>query len=309
MDVVTVFGASGFVGRYVVRELARSGARVRAAVRLPERANFLKPMGDVGQITPVAANIRDDASVAAAVDGADTVINLVGVLFSGGKQSFNAVHVDGARRVAAAAKAAGAERLVHMSAIGADPASDSLYAASKGAGEALVREIFPTAAIVRPSLVFGPEDDFFNRFAVMARLAPALPLIGGGKTRFQPVYVGDVADAFAALAAGKGAPGSTYEFGGPRVYTFRRLMEMILAEIGRKRLLVPVPFPVAMAQAAVTELAPLPILTRDQVRLLRHDNVISGDFPGLDDLAVEATSLEAILPTYLRRYRRGVWHT
>lgn len=309
MDVVTVFGASGFIGRYVVREIARTGARVRAAVRRPEHAGFLKPMGDVGQITPMAANIRDDASVAAAVAGADTVINLVGILYEQGRQRFSDVQAEGARRVAAAAKAAGAERLVQMSAIGADPDSDSLYASTKGIAERHVRDIFPDASIVRPSIVFGPEDDFFNRFAALARFVPALPLIGGGHTRFQPVHVGDIADAIAAAAAGKGAPGMTYEFGGPRIYTFRRLMEMILHEIGRKRLLVPVPFPVATAQAAILELSPFPLLTRDQVRLLRHDNVVSGELPGLDDLGIEATALEAILPTYLRRYRRGVWHT
>ena len=309
MNVVTVFGASGFVGRYVVRELARTGARVRAAVRRPDRAGFLKPMGDVGQITPIQANIRDDAPVPAAVAGADTVINLVGILFPHGKQNFLSLQADGARRVAAAAKAAGAERLIQMSAIGASPNSESVYASTKGIGESYVHDIFPEASIVRPSLVFGPEDDFFNRFAALARIAPALPLIGGGPTRLQPVYVGDVADAIAAIAAGKGKPGTTYELGGPRVYSFRRLIEMILEEIGRKRLLVPVPFPVAMVQAAVLELSPVPLLTRDQVRLLRHDNVLSGDYPGLDDLAIEPTSLEAILPSYLRRYRRGIWHT
>ncbi|MEX2454594.1 MAG: complex I NDUFA9 subunit family protein [Rhodospirillaceae bacterium] len=309
MDVVTVFGASGFIGRHVVREIARTGARVRAAVRRPEHAGFLKPMGDVGQIAPMAANVRDDASVAAAVAGADTVINLVGILHEQGRQRFADVQADGARRVAAAAKAAGAERLVQMSAIGADPDSDSLYASTKGIAERHVREIFPDAVIVRPSIVFGPEDDFFNRFAALARFVPALPLIGGGHTRFQPVHVGDIADAIAAAAAGKAAPGTTFEFGGPQTYTFRRLMEMILHEIGRKRLLVPVPFPLATAQAAILELSPIPLLTRDQVRLLRHDNVVSGELPGLDDLGIEATALEAILPTYLRRYRRGVWHT
>tara|TARA_R110000868_G_scaffold32036_2_gene116889 strand:+ start:589 stop:1518 length:930 start_codon:yes stop_codon:yes gene_type:complete len=309
MDVVTVFGASGFIGRYVIGELARTGVRVRAAVRRPDSASFLKPMGDVGQITPIAANIRDDASVAAAIDGADTVINLVGVLFPGGKQNFNTLHVDGAQRVAKAAKAAGAERLVHMSALGADTESDSVYASSKGIGEQLVRDAFPGASIVRPSIVFGPEDDFFNKFAVIARLSPALPLIGGGHTRFQPVYAGDVADAFANICADPKTAGATFELGGPQIYSFRELMEIMLDEIDRKRCLVPVPFAIAKLQAAVLELSPIPILTRDQVRQLRHDNVLSGDFPGLDDLGVEATTLDAILPSYLRRYRRGVWHS
>lgn len=310
MEVVTVFGASGFIGRYVVQELAKSGVRVRAAVRLPERAGFLRPMGDVGQVTPIAANIRDDASVAAAVDGADTVINLVGILYETGKQTFGDVQADGARRVAAAAKAAGARRFVQMSAIGADAGAESHYAASKGAGEELVRDIFPSAAVVRPSVVFGQEDEFFNKFAALARLAPALPLIGGGQTQFQPVYVGDVAEAIATIVGDEQSSGMTYELGGPQIYSFKDLMEIVLDGIGRRRFLVPVPFLVAMMQAAVLELSPFPpLLTRDQVRLLRHDNIVTGDLPGLDDLGIEATAVETIVPTYLNRYRRGVWHT
>lgn len=319
MDVVTVFGASGFIGRYVVAEIAKSGARVRASVRRPDRASFLKPMGDVGQVTPIAANIRDDASVAAAVDGADTVINLVGILFPGSKQTFESLQSDGAHRVARAARATGAQRLVQVSAIGADAESDSAYASTKGIGENLVREAFPGASIVRPSIVFGPEDDFFNRFAALARFTPALPLIGGGHTKFQPVYVGDVADAIAAICNEPKSAGTTYELGGPRIYSFRELMEIVLKEIDRKRLLVPVPFPIATAQAAVLELAfwlpkvlnlgANPPVTVDQVKLLRHDNVMSGNLPGLEDLGVDATALETIVPAYLRRYRRGVWHT
>jgi NADH dehydrogenase len=309
MDVVTVFGASGFIGRYVVGEIAKTGARVRAAVRRPESASFLKPMGDVGQVTPIPANIRDDASVAAAVDGADVVINLVGILFPGGKQTFNALQAEGAQRVAMAAKAAGAERLVQMSAIGADADSESVYASTKGIGEQFVQDAFPGASIVRPSIVFGPEDDFFNKFAVIARLAPALPLIGGGHTKFQPVYVGDVAAAVAAICANPKTSSTTFEVGGPQVYSFRQLMEILLAEIDRKRLLAPLPFPIAKLQAALLELSPIPILTRDQVRLLQQDNVLSGDFPGLEDLGIDATTLEAILPSNQRRYRRGVWHT
>jgi uncharacterized protein YbjT (DUF2867 family) len=309
MDVVTVFGASGFIGRYVVGEIAKTGARVRAAVRRPDSASFLKPMGDVGQVTPISANIRDDASVAAAVEGADAVINLVGILFPGGKQTFNALQAEGAQRVAMAAKAAGVERLVQMSAIGADADSESVYASTKGIGEQLVQEAFPGASIVRPSIVFGPEDDFFNKFAAIARLAPALPLIGGGHTKFQPVYVGDVAAAVAAICTNPKTAGTTFEVGGPQVYSFRQLMEILLAEIDRKRLLAPLPFPIAKLQAALLELSPIPILTRDQVRLLQQDNVLTGDFPGLEDLGIDATTLEAILPSYLRRYRRGVWHT
>ena len=319
MDVVTVFGASGFIGRYVVREIAKTGARVRAAVRRPERAGFLKPMGDVGQIAPVAANIRDDASVAAAVDGADTVINLVGILLSSGRQNFAGVQAEGAARVATAAKASGAKTFIQMSALGADPDSESEYASSKGIGEQRVLEAFPGATVFRPSVVFGPEDDFFNKFAALARLAPALPLIGGGHTRFEPVYVGDVADAVAAVAIAPEKGGRVFELGGPATYSFRELMEITLKEIDRKRLLVPVPFPVAHVQAGLIELAtlvptllklgPTPPLTRDQVRLLRRDNVTSGDYPGLDDLGIDATALETIVPTYLRQYRRGVWHS
>jgi uncharacterized protein YbjT (DUF2867 family) len=319
MDVVTVFGASGFIGRYVVGEIAKSGARVRAAVRRPDRASFLKTMGDVGQITPVAANIRDDASVAAAIEGADTVINLVGILFPGSKQTFESLQADGAHRVSRAARAAGVERLIQVSAIGADAESESAYASTKGIGETLVQETFLGVGVVRPSIVFGPEDDFFNRFAALARFTPALPLIGGGHTKFQPVYVGDVADAIAAICRDPKSAGTIYELGGPRIYSFRQLMEIVLKEIDRKRLLVPVPFPIATAQAALLELAFLlpkmlnlganPPVTVDQVKLLRHDNVLSGELPGLEDLGVDATALETIVPSYLRRYRRGVWHT
>ena len=319
MKVVTVFGGSGFIGRYVVREIAKTGARVRVAVRRPESAGFVKSMGDVGQVVPTAANIRDDASVAAAVDGADMVINCVGILFPQGKQTFDNLQAEGAGRGAAAAKTAGAERLIQISAVGADADSDSSYARSKAAGEALVTEAFSGATIIRPSLVFGPEDDFFNKFAAIARLAPALPLIGGGQTMFQPVYTGDVADAVAAAAQNAKSVGTTYELGGPRTYSFKELMEIMLAEIGRKRLLVPMPFFAASIQAGVMEIAsivpaalgigPTTPITRDQVTLLKQDNVVSGDFPGLENLAIEATAMETILPTYLRRYRRGVWHS
>lgn len=318
-DIVTVFGGSGFVGRCVVRQIAKSGARVRVAVRRPDDALVVKPMGDVGQITPVAANIRDDASVAAAVAGADAVVNLVGILYERGKQSFRAVQADGAGRVARAAKEAGASRLVQISAIGADPHSDSAYARSKGEGEAQVKSAFPGATIVRPSIVFGPEDDFFNRFAGYARIAPVLPLVGGGETRFQPVFVGDVADAVAAILQRDDTAGKTYELGGPKVYSFTELMELLLAEIKRHRLLVPVPFALAEIDAAmldicysvanaiplVSDLVPPPPLTRDQVRMLRHDNVVGEGVPGLADFGITPTSLEAILPTYLDRYRRG----
>ena len=305
MDVVTIFGASGFVGRYVVREFARTGARLRAAVRRPERAGFLRPLGDAGQIAPVAANVRDDASVAAAAKGADAVVNLVGVLAERGRQTFAAVHAEGARRVAEAAADAGAGTLVHVSAIGADQGAQANYAATKGAGEEAARRAFPAAAIVRPSVVFGPEDDFFNRFAALARLAPALPLVGGGRTKFQPVYVGDLAKAVAAIAADPRRQSGIHELGGPEIFSFRELMTILLRQIGRRRLLVPVPFSVAACQAAVIERLPVPLLTRDQVKMLRSDNVVSGNFPGLSELGIEPTSCASILPTYLRRYRRG----
>jgi NADH dehydrogenase len=303
---ITIFGGSGFIGRYIVQQLARRGWRIRVAVRRPDQALFLKPLGQVGQITPVMASIRDDASVAAALVGADAAINLVGILYEQGRQTFGAVHVEGAQRVARAARAAGVTRLVQMSAIGADPNSASDYARSKAAGEAAVREAFPTATIVRPSIVFGPEDQFFNRFAGMARMLPALPLIGGGKTKFQPVYVGDVADAFDRILEAPETAGQTYELGGPTVYSFRELMEILLREIGRQRLLLPMPFFVASIQGGIFEMLPVPPpLTRDQVRLLRQDNVVDPTAHGFASLGIEPVGLAAILPTYLTRYRRG----
>ncbi|MEX2201691.1 MAG: complex I NDUFA9 subunit family protein [Dongiaceae bacterium] len=302
---VTIFGGSGFVGRYVVQQLARRDWMIRVAARRPAQAQFLKPLGHVGQITPIAANIRDDASVAAAVAGADAVVNLVGVLYSKGRQTFETVHVDGAKRIAAAAHTAGAGRFVQISALGADANSTSDYARSKAAGEAAVREAFPAATMVRPSIVFGPEDSFFNRFAGMARIAPALPLIGGGKTRFQPVYVGDVADAVAEILDRPETAGGIYELGGPEILDFRTLMERMLAEIGRERLLVPIPFWAASLKASFLGLLPVPPLTRDQVRLLRSDNIVSGSQPGFAALGLAPTAMAAILPSYLRRYRRG----
>jgi NADH dehydrogenase len=304
-QVVTIFGGSGFIGRYLVQRLARHGWIIRVAVRHPDRALFLKPMGAVGQITPIAANLRHEASVAAAVAGADAVVNLVGVLYERRPQSFAAVHVEGAGRVARAAHAAGARRYVHMSALGADPASPASYGRSKAAGEAAVRAAFPDAAIARPSVVFGPEDDFFNRFAGLARYSPALPLIGGGTTRFQPVYVGDVADALARLVEDSATAGKTYELGGPGTYSFRELLEYLLREIGRRRLLVPLPFALAKLQAAFLEWLPRPPLTRDQVRLLGRDNVVSPGALTLADLGIHPTALELVVPSYVARYRPG----
>lgn len=311
--LAVVFGGSGFVGRNVVRELAKRGWRVRVAVRRPHHAQFLRPMGAVGQIQLKQANIRNADSVAAAVDGADAVINCVGILFQEGAQQFDAVQADGAAHVARAAAAVGARDVVHISAIGADAASDSLYARTKGEAEAAMRAANPQAVILRPSIVFGPEDSFFNRFAEMAGLSPFLPLIGGGKTRFQPVYVDDVADAVCASLENPAARGRIFELGGPRIYTFRELMKAMLKETGQARLLVPVPFPVAGLMGMGGEIAGklpfvTPPITRDQVKLLKNDNIVgvSGDesIGTLDDLGIRPEAVEAILPSYMVRFRK-----
>jgi NADH dehydrogenase len=307
--LATVFGGSGFIGRYVVANLAREGWLVNAAVRRPDEALFLKTAGVVGTVTPLAANVRDRASVARAVAGADAVVNLVGILHEGGRQRFQAVQAEGARNIAEEAARAGAQQLVHISAIGADPSSNSAYARTKAEGEAAVRQAFPRATILRPSIVFGPEDGFFNRFARMAMLSPALPLIGGGRTRFQPVYVGDVADAVMKAIETAAAAGQTYELGGPKIYPFADLMRLLLAEIGRKRLLLPLPFPIASLMGSVMQCLPNPQLTADQVKLLKRDNVVSDGAHGLAALGITPTSVETILPTYLDRYRaRGYYH-
>lgn len=302
--LITVFGGSGFIGRYLVQRLARRGWQIRVAVRHPAQALFLKPLGDVGQITPVPASLRHEGSIRAAVAGSDAVVNLVGILYQRGRQGFAEIHAEGARRVAEAARAAGAERLVQMSALGADPSSPSDYARSKAAGEAAAAAAFPGASIVRPSVVFGPEDGFFNRFAALARYSPVLPLIGGGHTRFQPVYVGDVADALLRIVEDPACAGRTYELGGPQVYSFRELMELTLETICRDRWLIPVPFWLASLQATFLGLLPSPPLTRDQVRLLQRDNVVSPGAPGLAELGIAPTAAEVIIPTYLDIYRR-----
>ena len=305
--LVTVFGGSGFVGAQVTRALAKRGLRLRVAVRNPGRGYRLRMLGDVGQIEVVQANVRDPASIARALDGAQACVNLVGVLHEAGRQKFQAVHAIGARNLAEAARAAEVPRFVQMSAIGADSNSRSTYARSKAAGEAAVREVVPAAVILRPSIVFGPDDHFFNRFAAMATLSPVLPLIGGGTGRFQPVFVGDVAAAVAGAVTGPAA-GGTFELGGPGVYDFRALMELIARETGRRPILAPIPFAAAsligLAGDLVAGLIPPP-LTRDQVELLRADNVVSPGAPGLIELGVQPTALETILPTYLFRYRKG----
>lgn len=317
LGVVTVFGGTGFLGRYVVRALVRKGARVRVVCRRSDEALRCKPMGDVGQVVPVAANVRDDTSVASAISGSTAVINLIGILYERGHQTFDAVHAEGAARVARVAAAEGVDRLVHVSAIGADPQAEARYAQSKGTGEQNVRDAFPNATIVRPSILFGPEDSFFNFFAGIARLVPALPLIGGGHTKFQPIYVCDAAEAIVTALGNTSAIGKTYEIGGPKCYSFRELMDVMLGVIERRRLLVPVPFWATAIEGAVIETAmnvlakiggtivPAPPITHDQVRLLRNDNIASGDLPGLNELGISPTALEAILPTYLARYRRG----
>jgi uncharacterized protein YbjT (DUF2867 family) len=302
---VGVVGASGFIGRYVVKRLAERGAVIAALSRHATEAIFLKPMGDVGQIATIDAALDDEPRLAAALAGSAAVVSSVGILYERGRQRFQALHVDGPARLARLAAAAGARHFVHISALAADPQASSAYARSKAAGEAAVKAAFPAATILRPSLVFGPEDNFFNRFAALARLMPALPLIGGGTTRFQPVYVGDVADAVVAALERPDAQGKTYELGGARVLSFRELMELLLAVIGRRRLLVPVPYGLASAQALFLELLPKPPLTRDQVKLLQKDTVVTPGAPGLAELSVTPTALELVLPTYLSRFRPG----
>ena len=306
--LVTVFGGSGFLGRHVVRALAQRQYRIRAAVRRPELCGYLRPMGRVGQINAVQANLRYPESVAAAVRDADIVVNLVGILFERGVQRFDAVQVEGAEAVAQAAKAAGA-RLVHISAISADANSPSHYARSKAEGEQRVLAADPAATIMRPSIVFGPEDDFFNRFAALARIAPALPLPGGGHTRFQPVFVGDVAEAVAKAVDGETKAGAIYELGGPNVRSFKELMEFTLATIQRRRLLVPVPFAVMKLKAAFLQFMPKPLLTPDQVELLKHDNVVSDDARRdgrtLEALGIIPETVDAIVPSYLWRFRKA----
>ncbi len=302
--IATVFGGSGFIGRYVVRDLARSGLTVRVAVTDPGGARFLQTQGKVGQIVPLAASVADEAAVARAVVGADLVVNLVGILFERKPGDFRRLHAEGAGRVARLSAAAGAERLVHVSAIGADPASPSAYARTKAEGEAAVRAAFPSATILRPSIVFGPEDQFFNRFAGLGRVLPFMPVISGN-TRFQPVYVGDVAGAVLAAAEREDAPGRTYELAGPRSATFRELLRYVGEVTGRRRPLLDIPMGLARLQARLGEFLPNPPLTRDQLLMLGRDNVPAPDALGLAELGIQPMALEAVVPTYLTRYRRG----
>lgn len=310
-DLIVVFGGSGFVGKHVVRALAKRGKRVRVAMRRPHLGHELRVLGDVGQIQLVQANVRFSESVDRALEGADGVVNLVGVLAEKGKQNFTALHAEAAGTIAVAAAKYGVKRFVHMSAIGA-AAKGARYARSKFAGEQKVREAIPEAVILRPSIVFGPEDTFFNRFAQMATMSPALPLIGGGKTRFQPVFVGDVADAVCAALDRPDAQARTFELGGPGVYTFKRLMEFVLNEIDRPRALLPIPFflaqPLGLLLDWAFKLNPFadPPLTGDQVTMLQRDNAVGQDPQAgtLADLGVTSLeSIEAIVPSYLWRFR------
>jgi uncharacterized protein YbjT (DUF2867 family) len=308
-QIVTVFGGSGFLGRYVVRRLAKKGWRVRVAVRRPNEALFVKPYGSVGQVVIVQANIRDEASTRAAILGSDAVVNCVGEMFPSGKQSFAAVHVEGAARIARVAAEVGVQRFVQVSALGADANGDSIYARSKAEGELAVAAAFPNAVIMRPSVMFGTEDTFFNRLGSMAALLPIVPMVGS-QTRFQPVYVDDVAAAI-AVAIDTGAKAGTYELGGPEVATMRQLVERLLDIIQRRRLLVPLPFWVAGIDAWFLDLAQFltgglftnRILTKDQVRLLRADNVVSAGAKGLEAFGVVPTAMDAVIEGYLTRFR------
>lgn len=307
--LVTVFGGSGFVGTQAVRALARKGWRIRVAVRNPASSVELKVMGDVGQIQPVRCDITNPEDVAKALRGAGAAVNLVGILFETPGRGFDKTHVEGSRNVAEACVAHGVGRLVQMSAIGADPKSEGAYGRSKGEAEAAVRKIKPGAVILRPSIVFGTGDGFLNRFASMATTSPALPLIGFGATKFQPVWVGDVAEAVARSVARADAAGRTFELGGPEVWSFKEILEYILRETGRKRLLAPLPFFAAETIGSLAELTAIvgiaPVLTRDQVLMLQSDNVAASGAEGLSAFGIEATGLEAIAPSYLWRYRRG----
>ncbi len=329
--IVTVFGGSGFIGRHLITQLTAKGYSVRAVVRDVQAAQFLRPIGHIAQVTPWPGNITDPKSVSLAIEGASMVVNLVGILSVWGKQTFERIHVEGSANVARACSEQGVKKLIHMSAIGADKTSESDYARTKGEGEEAVLASYPNATIIRPSVVFGPEDSFFNKFAALSRITMFLPVIGApfipeitldsdtgihgveiniygkGGPKMQPVYVGDVARAMVNALETPDAAGNTYELGGPAEYTFKETMELMLSVTGKKRWLVPLAYPVAEAIGYALGLLPKPILTADQVRLLRNDNVVSGDLPGLTDLGVQPQACEAILPTYLHRFRASTY--
>ena len=305
---IAVLGGSGFIGRYVVKRLAERGEVLTVGGRHAGAAKFLKLKGEVGQVGLVNIAIDNEAVLPVFLAGKDALINCVGILHERGAQTFDLVHHLAPARLARLAREAGVARLIHISAIGADPRSTSAYARSKAAGEQAVRDAFPTATILRPSIVFGPEDGFFNRFAAMAQLSPFVPLIGGGEMRVQPVYVGDVADAVIRALDDPAAAGRTYELGGPKIYTFRQLMELMLAEIKRKRWFIDLPFGLASLQARLMGILPNPPLTVDQVEMLKRDNVVSSGALTLEALGIEPTAVEAILPLYLDRFRKGGWY-
>jgi uncharacterized protein YbjT (DUF2867 family) len=303
-SVATVFGGSGFLGRYVVKRLAAAGYVTRVAVRDTEGAMFLRPMGRVGQIVPMYASLGHEATIARAVEGVSVVVNLVGILAERRAGDFDRIQGEGAGRIASLAAAAGVTRMVQVSAIGADPASPSQYSRSKAAGEANVRAALPAATVLRPSLVFGAEDQFFNRFGAMSQVLPFMPVIAGD-TKMQPVYVGDVADAVMAGLMSPDTAGKTYELGGPRVWTFREILAYILSETKRHRRLVNIPMGLARMQARLAELLPTKPFTRDQLLMLSRDNVVSPGMPGLAELGIVPTPVELIVPEYLERYRPG----
>jgi uncharacterized protein YbjT (DUF2867 family) len=310
MPLATVFGGSGFIGSAVVKRLAQSAlGTAELTIEIPTRhtvkAGRLRTLGSVGQIVPVPCNITRPDQIAEAVQNAEIVINLVGILYEKGKSTFERMHVEVPRLIAEASAKAGVKHLVHVSAIGADANAPSRYASSKGRGEAAVRAAFPQAVILRPSIVFGPGDGFFNLFGRMAQLSPVLPLIGGGQTRFQPVYVGDVADAVCAALTIPAAAGKTFELGGPRAYTFENLLHLVLQETGQRCTFAHIPFGLAHLQGFFSEFLPKPPLTRDQVEQLKRDNVVAPQALTLADLGLNATALEAILPTYMEQYRPG----
>ncbi len=305
---VAILGGAGFIGRYVVKRLAERGDVLTVGGRTATGAKYLKLKGEVGQVGLVNLSIADERLLPAFVAGSDTVVNLVGILRETGAQRFDLVHHVAPARLARVAREAGVERFVHISAIGAEPRASSAYARSKAAGEEAVRDAFPTATILRPSIVIGPEDQFFNRLAALATISPVIPLIGGGETRFQPVYVGDVADAVVRVIDDPATAGRTFELGGPRVYSLRQLTELLLAEIRRKRLFLDLPFWLAALQARLFSLLPSPPLTPDQVEMLKRDNIVSSGALTLAALGVTPTAIEAVLPAYLDRFRRGGWY-
>lgn len=308
-QLVTVFGGSGFLGRHVVRRLAKAGYRIRVAVRRPHLAHFLRPMGSVGQIQILAVNLRNESEIARALEGATACVNLVGVLSPWGKQSFKALHADAPGHIARHAKIQRVQRIIHLSAIGADKRSPSRYARTKAEGENALKKDFPEVTILRPSIIFGVEDQFFNRFANLARYLPALPLFRGGKTRFQPVFVEDVAQAVLACLEQPQTRGRIYELGGPSTYSFKDLFKLIFAETGRKRALIPIPGPLAWLQASILGLLPGAPLTLDQLRQLKRDNVVksgrdAGEVGTFADLGIAPVALEVVLPSYLWRFRK-----